>query len=39
MMEAGAGMTTEAALPAKTGEAAFCIFVGGFREIRLKTEG
>ena len=27
MMEAGVRMTTEAALPAKTGEAVFCVFI------------
>ena len=33
MMEAGAGMTTEAALPVKTGGAAFCVFVGGWQTV------
>jgi len=37
MMEAGVGMTTEAALPVKTGEAAFCVLVGGFRKVTLES--
>jgi len=37
MMEAGVGMTTEAALPAKTGGAAFCVFVGGCHVVTLES--
>ena len=38
MMEAGVGMITEAALPVKTGGAAFCVFTGGFCGARLKLK-